>query len=137
MEKNSIKLWESREFESFTIDNLELEKIEYDGSLLISLSSNKLRLDILFQRIVSYRILDESYLLRYWKSLDKKSLNGKVFYIIEDSSYLNDIADLSMDFFTDGGIEGISHFGIFLSDDCFEVLTDLAPILTIQRIEVR
>jgi hypothetical protein len=133
MEKNLIKTWEIEKFFDLRDRTFDLKDIKYNGHLEIILESKSTRLEIIFDRIISFRVLDESFLLQYWEFLNKKKLNGHVFYQIEKSSYIAEISKLSFDFFTVGGGEsGIYHYAIFLEDDCIEVLSDLSPEVNIQ-----
>lgn len=131
MEVNNFEIWKISDLNNYDIDNLSLDSVTYDSNLQISLSSSNYNIYITFNRFVSYRINNESYLLEYWHKLDASKLNGYTFYKIKSSTYFNDLAFLSNNFCTDGGPEMINHFAIFTVNECIEIITDMEPFIEI------
>lgn len=130
---NIFEKWEIVNLDK--LKNLYIDSINYNSELNIILVSEFLKIEIIFERFISYRVNDESYLLEYWEILDNENLNGYVFYKMIKSSFFNEMKYLSKDYFTDGGEDLIRHYCIFTINECVEILSDLQPIVRIGEIK--
>jgi|GEM_PF-5885145 len=131
MGANNFKVWNIENLKNRDLLDIYVDKIIFDSSLIVKLISNKFKIKLNFKRFISYRITSESYLLDYWEILNEKEQNGNVFYLIENSSFFNDIQNLSKDFFVIGGADLIYHFAVFSNDYCIEIISDLYPEIEI------
>lgn len=129
---NEFEIWEIEELNGLNISDLSLDKINHDGCLEIVLDSNKYNIVITIERYISFRVTDESYLLEYWEEMSEPKENLS-FSKMPKSSFFNEIAFLSKNFFVDGGADEIQHFGIFTLNECVEIISDMTPIVKVNR----
>ena len=78
---------------------------------------------VAFENPLAYRNTNESYLLSLWSSVEKEKL-GKIFYMIENSSYLKSFNEMSERVYADWDIK---HFAFYTVEDCIDVLSVLPP----------
>lgn len=83
---------------------------------------------ISFKRILAYRVTDERYLLKTLadKSLITSKEINTCFFIVNNSSFVELYLEQS-------GIKElespITHYAIYTSDDCIDVLSDCVPLI--------
>lgn len=88
---------------------------------------------IIFDKFISFRATDESYLLTYWGKMQKSTVEGLNFKKIQDSSFLNEMSNLSSGFAAVRPANEIKHYAIFLSYDfCIEFLSDKVPDVIVE-----
>ena len=116
-------------------ENVFLHSINYDSILRITIINDKYKVNIIFNRFISFRVINESNLMKYWELLDEKNENGCVFYKILNSEYFAELKNLSYNFLkSDEDISYIEHYGIFTLSDCVEVLSEIEPEIQIEII---
>ena len=116
-------------------ENVFLDSINYDSILRITIINDKYKVNIIFNRFISFRVINESNLMKYWELLDEKNENGCVFYKILNSEYFAELKNLSYNFLkSDEDISYIEHYGIFTLSDCVEVLSEIEPEIQIEII---
>lgn len=100
---------------------------DYDGFRILlkgeSVISKMLR--VTFQDSLSYRNTDESYLLKIWNSTEKAKL-GKIFYLVENSSYVDFFNEMTENIYSDWDIK---HYAIYTTSDCIDVISANPPII--------
>lgn len=98
---------------------------DYEGFRILlkgeSPSSKVLR--VTFEDNLSYRNTDESYLLRIWHS-NKKEVMGKIFYMVENSSYIDFFYNMTEGFYSEWKL---SHYAIYTVSDCVDVISASPP----------
>jgi hypothetical protein len=82
-------------------------------------------LRISFDAPLSYRNTNESYLLELWHSTDAKNL-GKVFYFVENSSYIDFFNNMTENIYLDWDV---NHYAVYTIADCVDILSSNAPIV--------
>lgn len=85
-------------------------------------------ISIKFKSYVSFRIVEESYLLNYF---DDSSLERFDILLFEESNYKRELELLSSNYAVSSSKGKPNHYGIFyLVDDCIEVVSYDTPIIS-------
>lgn len=74
-------------------------------------------------RIPSFRVSQEERLLKIWHGTDK-SLLGNTFYIVRNSTYVENIKEMEMGFYPKSKL---THYAIFTVEDCIDILSEIPP----------
>ena len=98
---------------------------DYEGFrvLLKGDSDQSSMLRVSFDNTLSYRNTDESYLLKMWDGVSKDTL-GKIFYIVEQSEYIDFFQKMTQQLYEDWEIK---HYAIYTDTDCIEILSQNDP----------
>lgn len=80
-------------------------------------------LRVAFDNCLSYRNTDESYLLKLWHS-NEKEVAGKIFYTIENSSYIDFFHEMTLELYRNWEIK---HYAIYTISDCVDILSIEPP----------
>lgn len=132
---NNIVSWDLKDINDKIINNIYVDNVIYDSFLKISLKSDTHNIVFTFQRFISFRLSDESYLLEYWDTLKDNNKN-LMFSKIINSSYFKEMSILSKKFVVDGGPDMIEHFAIFTENECLEIISDLSPLIEVYEIDI-
>lgn len=109
-------------------DVVFLNQIKSSKEFSINFLVNNIRYNLSFGRYESFRVSDESILLEYWDILPD-GYQGYPFFKVENSTFKKELQILSKDFFTGLDAEEYDHYCIFFQDECFEIITDLEPLM--------
>ncbi len=116
-------------------ENVFLDSIKYDTALTIVIINKFYKINIVFNRFVSYRVVNESNLMTYWELLYEKNINGWVFYKILNSAFHSELKSLSYNFLKGNeDTSYIENYGFFTLSECVEVLSEIEPDIQIERI---
>lgn len=117
------------EYEGYCLKRKQLIDFKYfHGALELTLSSsdkyvnNKFR--IVFEWIHSFRVTDESNLLKMQNELEGKMVTGV--YTVEKSSYLSWFNEQSANIHD---ADFLNHYLIVTSDDVIDVLSSVSPTI--------
>jgi hypothetical protein len=80
-------------------------------------------LQIIFEDKVSYRNTNENYLLNIWDATERDIL-GKIFYNVENSSYIEYLNVMSKNIYADWQLK---HFAIYTVSDCIDIICATFP----------
>jgi hypothetical protein len=130
MEINAIKIDQINEE---IIDSILEFKLIHDGGLILNLYTEEQCVQIMYNRFISYRFIFESYSMDY---LDYNKLSeDAIIYSIDNSTYLEEIREISDNFKIDNGGNKIKHYAILLKDEIFEIITDIHPQIIVSTLK--
>jgi hypothetical protein len=98
-----------------------------DEGLTVVLASEETResvVKLLFQNVVAYRNINESFRIRTWQS--QNMIGSSSLAIVEGSSWLRWLREES------GGVLeefSLTHYAIYTNDDCLDVAATAAPLV--------
>lgn len=100
---------------------------DYEGFRILMRGENPASkmLRICFEAHLSYRITDESFLLKIWHSTAKEIL-GKIFYTVEQSTYVDFFNEQTDYRYVDWPVK---HYAIYTTTDCIDVLSTDPPVV--------
>ena len=106
-----------------------------DGELGLSIhleprGRSDVSVEVLFEAPVGYRNRNESYLGRLWASLDGKRAPSSC-YRWGDSSWVREVRHEAWGLLDE--VE-LTHFSIFTSEDCIDVVTEFEPVVVIHEV---
>lgn len=133
MQKNKIVNWKIESLNNLNLNNIDLESVFYKDteSLNVNLIIDNCKLNLKFDKFISFRATDESFLLDYWNLMLIEQTKGLAFFKIKNSSYLDDITNLSVDFVSNKPTSIVEHYAIFLKYDlCIEILSSKPPLFS-------
>lgn len=109
-------------------DEWNVESVIDDSNglnILLNTDESERQIHVFFDSPLSYRNTNESYLVKLWSEIED-GLLGAIFYKIENSSYRDYFDEMSLGLYKDWKV---SHYAIFTSQDCIEVLSVTEPII--------
>jgi hypothetical protein len=123
MDSEILSIWRPHETIPNRVDIMAIR--DEDEGLTVVLASEYSRRPIaklVFQGVVAYRNINESYRVRTWRTHDMTNVSS--FSIIEHSSWLKWLRDESA-----GVLEefDLAHYAIYTNDDCLDVAAKEPP----------
>lgn len=106
-----------------------LSKIDFNAGELTFLieSFEDHAIKIIFKDYYSFRIIEESIMLNYFNDRNLKHIEGNRIYIMENTSYMNELKNVSQNFSTQNN-KNPKLYGIYyLCDDFIEVISASEP----------
>ena len=107
-------------------DEVYVESIKDDSDgLRILISSEGKTVRILFKNKISYKVSQESYLLKLWNEIEigKEKL---VFYKIENSWLIDDFNENTLNIYSN---LKLVHYAIYTYTDCIDIISIEPPVI--------
>lgn len=92
-----------------------------------SIDNNDIIINIFFESTLSYRSINEGDRLELWDRFAPD--NNSFIYVVEESEFLKNFHNQSK-YIHDNEI--LKHYFIITTDDCFDVITECDPIISIE-----
>ncbi len=80
-------------------------------------------LRLLFDPVIAYRNINESYRLRTWRNLSSRSIKGGLF-IIEGSKWAAWLREESSGILDDANL---IHYAVLTPEDCIDIISEFPP----------
>lgn len=127
--KNILKPWKPIEGEGLQ-DVMYVEAIhdDYEGFRILLRGEEPplIMLRVRFEAPLSYRNTQETFRRLDVSQPANHDVLGKLFYIVENSSYIDYFNEMTQELFTDWELK---HYVIYASQDCIDVISAIPPIV--------
>lgn len=91
----------------------------------------KTRMTLNFEQTIAFRSIDESFRVRKWNEflLEKQELSAM--YKVKKSNWAKWLKEEAAGFLSE---RSIVHYCIFTSEDCLDIVTDIPPTITCEKV---